>query len=67
MNVPVPVYGGVPPAAATVMVELPPLHRMAVAFAEALSAAGSVIVTVAVPEHPFASVTVKEYVPAVLV
>ena len=64
-NVPVPVYGGVPPAAVTVTVDVLPLQRMGVALDEAVSAtAGSVIVIVVVPAHWFASVTVKVYVPA---
>ncbi len=62
---PVPVYGAVPPAAETVTVALPPLQLMGVVtLAEALSDAGWFTVTLAVLLQPFASVMVKEYVPA---
>ena len=40
VNVPVPVKGGVPPNAVTVIVELPPLHKIAVAVAVAINIAG---------------------------
>jgi hypothetical protein len=56
---PVPVYGGVPPLAATVTVEVPPLHSMGLALAVASSAGGSVMVTEAEPTQFAASVTVK--------
>lgn len=58
-------YGGVPPVADTVTVELPPPHRIGVALDEAVSVGGCVMVTEAVPEQPLASVTVNVYVPAV--
>ncbi len=67
VNEPVPLYGGVPPLAVTLRVEAPPLHAIGVAVTDADSRAGSVIVTDVEAEHPFASVTVNEYVPAVLV
>ena len=63
-KLPVPVYGGVPPVAATVTVEVPPLQSMRVALAVATTDAGAVIVIVAVPVQLFASVTVKVCVPA---
>ena len=64
LNVPVPTYGGVPPEALTVTVELPP-QETGVALAEAVSVGGAVIVNdCVVAVQPFASVTVKEYVPA---
>jgi len=59
LNVPVPVYGVVPPVAVTVTVELPPKQRIGVAFDEAISSGGSVTVTEAVPVQLLASVTVK--------
>ena len=58
VNVPVPVYGAVPPVADTVTVELPPKHNIAVALLVADNAVGSPIVMVVVVEQPFASVTV---------
>jgi hypothetical protein len=64
INVPVPLYGAVPPDAVTVIVELPPLHKIAVAVAVAVIIEGSVIVTVVVAVHPLASVTMYVYVPA---
>ncbi|MFA6234570.1 MAG: hypothetical protein WC824_10365, partial [Bacteroidota bacterium] len=67
LTVPVPEYGGVPPLAVTVTVELPPLQRIADAFADTTNNVGSVIVAEAVDVHPFASVTVKLYEPAVCV
>lgn len=59
VNVPVPVYGAVPPLAVTVTVELPPLQAIAEAPAVTPSADGSVIVTDVVAVQLFASVTVK--------
>lgn len=59
VNVPVPEYGGVPPVAVTVTVELSPWQRIGVADAAAMSAGGCVIVTVAVAVQLFASVTVN--------
>lgn len=67
MKVPVPLYGGAPPEAVTVTAEVPPLQAMRVALEDAPRTGGSVIVTVAVAVQLFASVTVKEYVPALLV
>jgi hypothetical protein len=58
LNVPVPVYPGVPPVALTVTVELPPWHRIAVLVELADSASGSVIVPVVVAVQLLASVTV---------
>src|SRR5437764_652762 len=66
LNVPVPVYGAVPPLALTVTVELPPLARMGVADEAAVSADGWVMSPVVVAVQPLASVTVKLYVPVVL-
>ena len=67
MKVPVPVYGGVPPVAVTVIVDGAPPHTIGVALDAAVRSGGPVIVTVVVAEQLFASVTVKVYVPAVLV
>ncbi len=53
-----PVYGAVPPVAETVMIEEPPLHKIAVADEDATSADGSATVIVVVAVHPFASVIV---------
>jgi hypothetical protein len=64
VNVPVPLYGDVPPVALTVTVELPPLHKIGVLEESATRASGSVIVPVVVDVQLFASVTVYEYVPA---
>ena len=58
MNVPVPVYGEVPPVAETVTEAEPPLHAMLPAEEEAESTAGCVIVPVATDVQPLASVTV---------
>jgi hypothetical protein len=60
VNDPVPLYGGVPPVALTVTVELPPLHRIAVLVELGTIALGSVIVKVVVAVQLLASVTVKE-------
>lgn len=65
LNTPVPLYGGVPPVAETVTVELPLLHTTGVALELAVSDGGCVMLSEAMAEQPFASVTVKEYVPAV--
>ena len=65
VNVPVPVYGGVPPVALTVTVEVPPLHSIGVALALTFNTdpvPWMVMVTVA--EQPLASVTVYVCVPA---
>ena len=59
VNVPVPVYGDVPPVALIVTVELPPLHKIAVVLDEATKAAGSAMVTLVTAVQPLASVTVK--------
>ena len=40
VNVPVPVYGGIPPVALTVTVEVPPLHNIGVATALPTSGEG---------------------------
>jgi hypothetical protein len=68
LNVPMPLYGGVPPVAATVTVEFPPLHNIGVADAvTAIAEAGcEMVIAAEVAEQPFASVTVKVYVPAIL-
>ena len=58
MKLPVPVYGPVPPAADTVTVDDPPLHKIAVDDELAASVVGSVTVMLVVAVHPFASVTV---------
>ena len=59
LNVPVPVYGAVPPVALTVTVDEPPLHKIAVADEAATTAdAGCVIVTEPLAVHPAPSVTV---------
>jgi hypothetical protein len=60
VNVPVPEYGGVPPEAVTVIVELLLVQVSGVEFAEATSCDGSVIVTDSVAVQLLASVTVKE-------
>jgi hypothetical protein len=65
VNVPVPVYGGVPPLATTVTVELPPLQRMGVAVTDAWIGGAPYTVTVATDVQFFESVTVKLYVPGV--
>jgi hypothetical protein len=49
------------------MTEVPPLHKIGVDVIEAVSKVGSVTVMLVVAVHPFASVTVYEYVPAVTV
>lgn len=67
VKVPVPLYGGVPPVAVTVMVDMPPLHPMGVAVADAAQGGGSGMVMVVEPTHPFAEVTVKVCVPALRV
>jgi len=64
-KVPVPAYGAVPPLALIVTVELPPLHAIVVCDSDATSCVGCVTVAVTDPVHPFASVTVNVYVPAV--
>ena len=53
-----PPYGVVPPVAVTVTVDVPPLHKIAVAVDAALNCDGCVTVTEADAVHPLASVTV---------
>ncbi len=60
-------YGAVPPSAVTVTVVVPPLQAIAVADEEDTTAVGSVTVPVVVELHPFSSVTVKLYAPALTV
>ena len=64
MNVPVPVYGAVPPFADIVTVEVPPLHNTAVWLFDTTNKVGSVTVTETDLVQPFASVTVYDCVPA---
>jgi len=59
VKVPVPVYGAVPPVAATVTVNVALVHPLDVAVAVAESAGGCVIVTAVVAVQLFASVTVN--------
>ena len=61
---PTPVYGAVPPVAATVTLDVSPLQRMVDPTAVTLSVGGAMIVTEAIAVQLFASVTVKENVPA---
>jgi hypothetical protein len=63
-NVPVPLYGGVPPEAVTVIVDISPPQVMGVAVEDAVSRGGSVMVIVVFAVQPLASVTVNVYVPA---
>ena len=56
---PVPVYGAVPPLPDTVTVAFAPLHKIAVAFDDAVNKVGSVIVTEVVAVQALASVNVK--------
>ena len=56
VNVPVPVYGAVPPAAVTVTVVVPPLHKIVPALLLAVKAVGWVIVTVPDVVQPLLSV-----------
>ena len=67
VNVPVPSYGAVPPSAVTVTVVVPPLQDIVPALDEATNTAGSDTVPVVVELHPFSSVTVKLYAPALTV
>ena len=59
------VYGEVPPPGVTVALPLE-VHSVVLAVTDvlAVTAAGAVIVTLPVPEHPWLSVTVSVYVPA---
>jgi hypothetical protein len=67
VKLPVPVYGPVPPADVTVTVAVPPLQDILVEVELAVSKVGSVTVMLVDAVHPFASVTVYEYVPALTV
>ncbi len=58
-KVPVPVYGGIPPVAVTVTVELSRPQSTGVYVAEATRGVGSVITIDTSSVQPFASVTVK--------
>ena len=59
LNVPVPVYGVVPPVAETVILPLAPKHKASVEMQLALTCAGCPTVQVVAAEQPLASVTVK--------
>jgi hypothetical protein len=63
MNVPVPVYGAVPPVAVTITVALSAPQGIGDATAEITSCGGSLMFTVTVSEQLFASVTVNVCVP----
>jgi hypothetical protein len=65
VKLPVPAYGPVPPVPVTVTVAVPPLHAILVAVELAEGAVHSVTIILANAEHPFALVTVTEYVPEV--
>lgn len=65
LNTPVPAYGGTPPEAVMVMVELSPAHRMGVEASVITTWPPELTVTDATVEQLFASVTVKLYVPGV--
>jgi len=58
VNVPVPEYAGVPPFPFTVIVVVPPLHKIVPVLAFAVSKVGSLTVIVVTDVQPFASVTV---------
>ncbi len=60
INVPIPIYGGVPPVPVTTTVASSPLQRMVVAVAVAARSGGSVSVAMTVSAQPFASVTMNE-------
>jgi hypothetical protein len=64
LKTPVPVYGGVPPVAVTVTVAFPLVQVTEVALAAAANSGGCVMLNEALALQPFASVTVKVYVPA---
>ena len=67
MNVPSPVYGAVPPAAVTVTVVVPPLHKIAapcVLLAVSNVGSDTVKLTVPVTVQLFDSVITTLYVPA---
>lgn len=60
------VYGPVPPAPVTVAEPvLPPKHATLVCVCDEVSCVGCVMLKVCEPVHPFASVTIATYVPAV--
>lgn len=65
VNLPTPLYGGLPPEADTVTSALPVVQNTVVAVAEAASCGGSLTESVVDALQPSASVTVKVYVPAV--
>ena len=64
VNVPVPLYGDVPPFALTVTLVVPPLHNILPCTDVALNALGSVMFTVANALQLLKSVTVIVYIPA---
>lgn len=59
LNTPVPTYGGVPPVAVTVIVEVPPLQRMGVDVALTTGALLAITVADTCVVQPLASVTVN--------
>ena len=64
MKFPVPEYGEVPPVAETVTVDVPPLHKIAVALEAELNGVGPEIVIVCgVLSHPLASCAITTYEP----
>ncbi len=67
VNVPVPVYGEVPPLALTFTVVVPPLHKIVPLLEVALNCVGSEIVTVTVTCVLLASLTKYVCVPAAAV
>ncbi|PLX08342.1 MAG: hypothetical protein C0596_07370 [Marinilabiliales bacterium] len=58
VNVPVPLYDGVPPEPVTVTVVVPPLHAIAPELDEAVNRLGSFTTIFVLAVHQFASVTV---------
>jgi hypothetical protein len=52
VNVPVPVYGAVPPADVSLTVDDPPLHKIGVADELAVRRVGSVTIADVMAEHP---------------
>src|SRR4051812_12752457 len=64
---PVPLSVPVPPVPVMVTAAVPPLQLILPAIAVAITWVGSVTVTDAVAEQPFASLTVYAYVPALTV
>jgi hypothetical protein len=67
VNVPVPVYGPIPPFPVTVTVADPPLHKILVDVELAVNPVGCETVMLVIAVHPLASVTVNECVPALTV